>query len=103
MALIVAGSFRLEPEHRGDFLRSREEAMRRSRAEPGCLDYVFAADPVDPGRVVLFERWESKEALADHLEAMRQRRAAGVVTDDVPVLSSQVVQYEIAAEGPVGS
>jgi quinol monooxygenase YgiN len=45
--------------------------MRKSRAEPDCLEYTFSADPIDPDRVVLFERWASRETLGSHLAALR--------------------------------
>ena len=50
--------------------------MRRSRAEQGCIEYVIAPDPVDPARVVLFERWESQADLDAHLSAARERPPA---------------------------
>jgi quinol monooxygenase YgiN len=97
--LIVAGHFEVDPANREEFLRERDEVMRRSRAEAGCIAYVFSADPVEPGRVHLFERWESKEALASHLAGIRANpRPPGVA-----VLSAEVTQYEIAASGPVGT
>jgi quinol monooxygenase YgiN len=99
--LIVAGEFVVDPERREEFLRSREAGMRASRAEAGCHDYVLSADPVDAGRVVLYERWEDKAALAAHLVALRTRPAAG--PDAVPALSSSLAQYEISAVGAIGS
>jgi quinol monooxygenase YgiN len=98
--MIVAGMFEVDPARRDEFLRSQEANMRRSRAEPGCIHYVFSADPIDPGRVYLFERWESKDALAAHLAGLQ---AAGPPAASVPVLSAEVLQYEIGAVGPVGS
>jgi quinol monooxygenase YgiN len=98
--LIVAGYFDVDPDQRNDFIRGREEAMRRSRAEQGCLTYVFSADPLDPGRVHLFERWESKDALAAHIGGMRD---APRPANDVKVIAREVQQYEIANVGPVGS
>lgn len=98
--IIVAGHFIVDPSQREQFLRSREDVMRASRAEPGCITYAFSADPLDPGRVLLFERWESKAALAGHLAALRQRPRA---QNGVPVLESEIQQYEISATGPVGS
>jgi hypothetical protein len=47
--------------------------MRTSRAELGCLEYTLSADPTDPGRVMLFERWARQEDLDAHLAAMRAR------------------------------
>jgi quinol monooxygenase YgiN len=98
--LIVAGYFEVDPARRTEFLRSREAAMRRSRGEAGCITYVFSADPIDPSLVHLFERWESKEALAAHLEAGRSRTPA---ENPVPVVRSEVLQYEIERMGPLGS
>jgi quinol monooxygenase YgiN len=98
--IIVAGHFVVDPDQREEFLRSRADAMRTSRSEPGCITYAFSPDPLDPGRVLLFERWESKAALAGHLAAARQRpRPAG----GIQVHESDLQQYEISAVGPVGS
>jgi quinol monooxygenase YgiN len=98
--IIVAGHFIVDPAEREQFLDGRADVMRRSRAEAGCITYAFSPDPLDPGRVLLFERWESKAALADHLAALRQHpRPPG----GVEVKESEVQQYEISATGPVGS
>lgn len=103
--LIVAGTFDVDPSDREAFIRSREDAMRRSRAEGGCHAYVFSADPIEPGRVYLYERWESKESLAAHLAAMRSapRPANDPAAPRVAVQSSEILQYEISNVGPVGS
>lgn len=66
MEQIIAGRFELDPGDRDAFLASRVDLVRRSRAEPGCITYVFAADPLEPGLVQLFERWASEEALDAH-------------------------------------
>ena len=60
--IVVGGTFEFDPAHRDAFIAGRYEMMRNSRAEPGCLEYVFSADPLDAGRVVLYERWDSQEA-----------------------------------------
>lgn len=101
--LIVAGHFDVDPSERDAFIRGREEGMRRSRAEPGCITYVFSADPIEPGRVHLYERWESKDALAAHLAAMRTAPKPESPPPPVKVLASEIQQYEISAAGPVGS
>ncbi|GAC1380442.1 MAG: antibiotic biosynthesis monooxygenase [Acidimicrobiales bacterium] len=98
--LIVAGRFRVDPGLRDDFIRSREPAMHRSRQETGCLTYVFSADPIEADLVHLYERWETKEDLAAHLEVNRSSpRPPG----EIPLLESEIAQYEVAAVGPVGS
>jgi quinol monooxygenase YgiN len=75
--VIVGGTMVVEPSQRDAFLAGRLDAMRASRAEPGCLEYTFSADPVDPSRVVLFEVWESQEALDAHLAAMHAPSGSG--------------------------
>ncbi|MBO0691626.1 MAG: antibiotic biosynthesis monooxygenase [Acidimicrobiaceae bacterium] len=100
--LVVAGSFQVDPARRDEFVESRKEAMATSRGEKGCHEYIFAPDPIDPGRVVLYERWESPEDLAAHLTAMRARERAGGSAPAVPVISSDVLQYNISGSGPVG-
>jgi quinol monooxygenase YgiN len=99
--LIIAGTFEVDPARRGEFIADKEAGMRESRAEAGCIDYVLSADPLEPGRVYLFERWESKEHLRPHLTRMSAARTPD--PDAVPVLASELVQYEISAIGPVGS
>ncbi len=98
--LIIAGTFEVDPARRDAFLAQKEVGMRESRVEAGCIDYVLSADPLEPGRVYLFERWESKEHLAPHLARLR---AAAPDPTAVPARSAELVQYEIAAAGPIGS
>jgi quinol monooxygenase YgiN len=98
--LIVAGHFEVDPERREEFIAGRNEAMRASRAEEGCYVYAFSPDPLEPGRVLLFERWESKAALAAHLERLR---SAPRPDSDIKVHGAEVLQYEIGDVGPVGS
>ena len=40
--------------------------IEAARAEEGCVLYEYFTDPVDPGRGVMLEAWESAEALAAH-------------------------------------
>ncbi len=74
--VIVAGTLTVDPEQREAFLAGRMDGMRATRAEPGCLEYTFSADPTDPGRVMLFERWASQKDLDAHLAAARARPAS---------------------------
>ncbi|HET6963561.1 MAG TPA: putative quinol monooxygenase [Acidimicrobiales bacterium] len=92
--LVVGGTFDVEPSDRDAFIAARHDSMRTSRQEKGCLEYTFAADPIDPGRVILFERWESQEALDAHLAGIRQ---APQPSSPAPKAASIVI-YEVAGE-----
>ena len=70
--------------------------MRKSRAEPGCLEYTFSADPIDPSRVLLFERWASQATLDAHLSAMRA--GPQIPGTEVAPKAASVVIYDVARE-----
>jgi quinol monooxygenase YgiN len=94
--VIVGGWFEVDPKERDAFLAQRVDAMRRSRAEPGCIEYVIAADPVEPGRAVLFERWNSQADLDAHLAAARQAPKS-----DAPSVTPTAVSifvYDVSGE-----
>lgn len=44
---------------------ARVQASTR-RDEPGCLTYSFAADPVEPDRIQVYELWEDEASLTAH-------------------------------------
>lgn len=91
--VIVQGVFVVEPAERDRFIDDSIAGMRGSRAEAGCLEYVLAADPLDPARVVLSERWESMELLQEHLKGQATRP----VGDRPKPQSAEIVMYEVAS------
>src|SRR3954471_8986614 len=96
--LIVTGVFRVDPSDVDAFLDSRRPSMTNSRAEKGCLEYVVAADVLDPGRVILSERWESRADLDAHVAAMANAAPAGAdAGPPVELLSREIWIYEIAS------
>src|SRR6185437_2675806 len=96
--VIVGGTFQVDPELREAFIVGRVASMRTSRAEAGCLEYVLGADPVDAGRVVLFERWASQEHLDAHISALRARAADGA---DVQPKAVTIRAYDVTGERPL--
>ncbi|MET7394887.1 putative quinol monooxygenase [Dactylosporangium sp. NPDC005572] len=92
--LIVAGTGYVDPDHRDALLASLAPSLRHTRTTPGCLDYVVAADPIEPDRVNIYERWESEAHLNTHLAGISQ------TAPPMPhVRSVEVVRYEISASG----
>jgi quinol monooxygenase YgiN len=49
-----------------EIIRGAAEPIAESRKERGCIAYDWAADPLVPGRLLVFESWESEEALGAH-------------------------------------
>ena len=103
--IIVAGTFDVAPEHRDEFLATRHDLQLHSRTEPGCVEYVFSADSIDPGRVRLFELWQDQASLDAHGDALRRKREAEAATGGsaeaaVPILARDILVYELADTAP---
>jgi len=93
--IIVAGHITVDPEQRESHLAGSKSVVEKARQAAGCLDFAMTADLVDPGRLNLFERWESQEAV----NAFRRR--APRMKHRAAILSASVAEYDIAAERPL--
>ena len=106
--LIVAGSLFVAEEERERYLEAVAAVTAEAREAAGCLDFVQSPDPLDPTRIVIFERWES----AADLEAYRASgdeegedtseeydgAAGGEETFEMPaVTGAEVYRYEVAS------
>jgi quinol monooxygenase YgiN len=99
--VIVGGTFEVQEGSREQFLVERFDLMRTSRAEQGCLEYTFSADPLNPRRVVLFEVWERKEDLDAHLASLRAAPSPSPAR--LAPISSSITAYDVAGEVPLGT
>ena len=90
--VIVAGHIVVDPQQRDDYLSGCVEVVRQARRTAGCLDFALSADLLDPGRVNIFERWESVAAV----EAFR----GGGPSDEqgAAIVAASVAEYDIGAE-----
>jgi quinol monooxygenase YgiN len=65
--IVVHGSFRIPPTM-VEVIRPAMEAMiKGSRAEEGCIEYSYALDVLDEGKVRVLEKWRDRAALEAHL------------------------------------
>jgi quinol monooxygenase YgiN len=87
--VIVAGHLVVDPAVREDYLAGCVPVVRAARGSAGCLDFSITPDLVEPGRIDIFERWESQAAVA----AFRQ----GGPSDEqnATIRSAAVAEYEI--------
>ena len=88
--LIIAGSLQVAPDDRDRYLAAAAGVAPAARRAPGCLDFVQAADPVEPGRINIYERWESDEDL------LRFRTSGGPDIETPDILGADVHKYRIA-------
>ena len=61
--VIVAGHIIVAPGDRATYLAGCESIVRAARAAAGCCDFTIGADLLDPGRINIFERWKSQDAV----------------------------------------
>lgn len=97
--IIVGGEFTVAPEDVDAFLAGRADSIRRSRAEKGNIEYTIAADPIVPGRLVLFEKWETRADLDAHVAAMP---SAPPPTGPAPV-TRNITVFDATEAAPLGS
>jgi len=88
--VIVAGHLVVDPEKRQSYLAGCVNVVEQGRGAPGCLDFAITADLVDPGRVNVFERWESQ---AD-VEAFRGSGPGD--EQGAAMLAASVAEYDVA-------
>ena len=93
--VIVAGHITVDPEQRESYLAGSASVVQKARRADGCLDFAITADLLDPGRVNLFERWESQAAVKTF------RRSAPRNKQATAMLSVSVGEYEVADVRPL--
>lgn len=92
-SLIVAGRLHVDPADRDTFVRDGRALVELARSAPGCLDFAFTADTLDPGRVNVFERWASEADL------LRFRGSGPDSGTAARILDADVRRYTISAVG----
>lgn len=85
----------VDPEQRESYLAGRMSVIEGGRRADGCLDFAITPDLLDPGRVNLFERWESQAAVETF------RRSGPSNKQRAAMLSVSVAEYDIADVRPL--
>jgi quinol monooxygenase YgiN len=100
MSIVISGRIQIREDAKADAVTRGAEMAALSRAEEGCRDYRFAFDVEDPYSVVLFEHWESEEALNAHMAAPHfisfTEYVVGVVAGPV-----DLSRHEVSATRPL--
>ena len=64
--ILISGFIDYRPEERDEVVAGLVEVSKRSLADPGCVEYWWAADLETPGRFRFFECWETEQEFAAH-------------------------------------
>ena len=100
MSIIIAGTIDVAPDKRASAIEKGKALLEPTRAQKGCLDYVFMEDTLVDGRIRVYERWENTEALQGHFDgpyypAMRD------LLGEHDVRSADVLKFSVAIAEPV--
>lgn len=98
--ITVIASIRVVPGQLGAFLDILNGNVAKVRQEQGCLEYLPAVDvdaalpaqSLDENMVTIIEKWESLQALREHLASPHMLRYREDVKDLVERVSLKVLQ-----------
>ena len=97
----VIATIRTAPGRRDEVIAAFAELIPHVRAETGCIEYGTAVDlqtpisvqaPVSDDVVTVLEKWESVQALQDHLAAPHMLQHREKVKDLVREIEIRVLQ-----------
>lgn len=87
--VIIAGHLVVEPAQREAYLSGCIPVVDLARRAPGCLDFSITADLLEPGRINVYERWESQAAV----EAFRGSGPSD--EQGAAMLDASVAEYDV--------
>jgi quinol monooxygenase YgiN len=61
--IIVAGALTVDPDGRDAYLQGCASVVAAARQAQGCRDFALSPDLLEPGRINVYERWDSEEDL----------------------------------------
>ena len=93
--IIVAGWLKVAPEDRVSYLDGCRAVVDAARRASGCIDFSIGGDVADPGRINVFEQWES-------IEAVERFRGSGPSDDQqAAIRDAHVEQHTVTATEPL--
>lgn len=94
--IIVHGIIPLRPECRDRALELARDMAEATQAEPGCISYDFYVGVSDANTLMLFQEWESMDALMKHYQTPHME----TFLRELPaVVSGEIVTRRYAVQG----
>ena len=100
MTVIIAGSMRIAPEAQERFVAATNTMGAATRSEPGNVEYRFSSVPDDPTLFMIFEEWESEDAVTAHFGTPHMLEFLAVMPT-LGITDGCVHRYEITAKTPM--
>ncbi|HZU64595.1 MAG TPA: putative quinol monooxygenase [Novosphingobium sp.] len=99
-SVTIAGHIDFDPADCPAVLLEARAHIEGARGQPGCVAYTWAFDPLVPGRVQVFEEWDSEQALHDHFAGPHYRDMGGHLAA-VGMRGFSIKMYGVAVLEPV--
>ena len=100
MRVVISGELEFAADVRDAALTEAKDWIDMALAEQGCCHYAWSADPHYPGRVHVFEEWDSAEDLQAHLESPAYIGMAGHL-GKFAILGAVTRKYRVDLVEPV--
>jgi quinol monooxygenase YgiN len=99
--IIIAGTISIPAEKRAGCLEASLPLQQATRDdEPGCLAYVFSADPCRDGVMAVYELWADGPSLAAHFLHPNYTNMRALFGQH-GITGADVKKYRTDADGPV--
>lgn len=100
MRIVIAGAVDVAPEKREAALKGAKPLIDAALAEKGCVEYSWTADLSLPGRIRVFEEWETEPDLAAHLKGKPYLQMLGHLSG-IGILNAVTQKYRVDHFEPV--
>lgn len=85
----------VHPSDRERYLIDSTSVVEAARTFDGCIDFHLSADPIESGRINIFEQWDS-------VQAVESFRGSGPSSEQqATILDAAVTQHEISTSTPL--
>jgi quinol monooxygenase YgiN len=98
--IIISGHITFNPAKEADALAIFAPLCATTRAEPGNLSYGFYLDPGEPGRVQVYEEWETQDALDTHMASEHMAGFLGAL-GTIDVSGASLNKHEVSSSSPL--
>lgn len=68
MMIVITGRMTIPSDKQQTFFEISERQVLLSRQEPGCLNYWYFEDVMEPGAFFFYEEWKDRDAVSFHFE-----------------------------------
>ena len=94
--IIIEARIRCNPGKRDEFIKEVQPAITGTRGENGCLSYEVFMSTEDTDGIFIFERWDNRDAIKNHMETphmkewLKRRLDLGLISGPPTVASYDV-------------